>query len=169
VLAALVVSLRGDLAVALDEVARARDRIAELEERLAKTSRNSGKPPSSGGLARPPPAPRSPRKKAGRRPGGRDGHAGRTLAQVAEPDREVVHEPAGCAGCGAGLAGAPVTGAGRRQVFDLPPAAVQVTEHQLIEQPNDSASARKPTGTPRRTVSLCVPATGPRPGTSARH
>ena len=40
-------SLRGDLAVALDELARVRDelagareRIAELEERLAKTSRN---------------------------------------------------------------------------------------------------------------------------------
>jgi transposase len=134
VLAALVVSLRGDLAVALDELAQARDRIAELEDRLAKTSRNSSKPPSSDGLAKPPPKTRSLRGKSGRKPGGQDGHAGRTLAQVARPDHEVVHEPASCAECGAGLAGAPVTGVERRQCFDLPPSAVQVTEHQLIER-----------------------------------
>jgi transposase len=33
-----------------------------------------------------------------------------------------------------GLAGRPVTGVERRQVFDLPPMKVQVTEHQLIER-----------------------------------
>jgi hypothetical protein len=36
------------------------------------------------------------------------------------------------------------------------------------QQPDDSTSTWKLTGTPRRTVSLCVPTTGPRPGTSAR-
>ena len=140
-LAALVVSLRGDLVVALeelarvrDDLARARERIAELEDRLAKTSRNSSKPPSSDGLGKPPPKPRSLRKKSGRKPGGQDGHEGKTLTQVAKPDHEVVHEPARCGGCGAGLAGAPVTGVERRQCFDLPPAAVEVTEHQLVER-----------------------------------
>jgi transposase len=53
---------------------------------------------------------------------------------VAEPDREVRHEPGSCSGCGAGLAGRPVTGVERRQVFDLPPVMVKVTEHQLIER-----------------------------------
>ena len=134
VLAALVMSLRGDLAVALDELAWARERIAELEERLAKTSRNSSKPPSSDGLGKPPPKPRSLRKQSGRKPGGQDGHEGRTLARVAKPRHEVVHEPARCGGCGAGLARAQVTDVERRQVFDLPPTAVEVTEHQLVER-----------------------------------
>ncbi len=127
VLAALVVSLRGELA-------RAQERITELEDRLRTTSRNSSMPPSGEGLAKPPPRSRSLRKKTGRRPGGQDGHPGTTLAQVAKPDREVRHEPGSCSGCGGGLAGRPVTGVERRQVFDLPPVTVKVTEHQLIER-----------------------------------
>jgi transposase len=132
VLAALVVSLRSELAEARAELARARERIAELEARLRQTPRNSSKPPSSEGLAKP--APRSLRKKSGRKPGGQDGHKGMTLAQVARPDREVRHEPGCCGRCGAGLAGRPVTGVERRQVFDLQPVRAEVTEHQLIER-----------------------------------
>ena len=126
-LAALVVSLRGELA-------QAQERIAELEERLRQTSRNSSVPPSADGLAKPLPRSRSLRKKSGRKPGGQDGHPGQTLAQVAKADREERHEPGWCSRCGAGLAGRPVTGIERRQVFDLPPVTVKVTEHQLIER-----------------------------------
>jgi transposase len=57
VLAALVVSLRGELADALAtlgetraELGQAQERIAELEARLGQTPRNSSKPPSSEGL-----------------------------------------------------------------------------------------------------------------------
>jgi transposase len=139
VLAGLAVSLRQELAAAQAaleqahvELGRAQDRISELESRLRQSPRNSSRPPSSEGLGKP--APRSLRKKTGRKPGGQDGHPGQTLAQVARPDREEQHEPACCGGCGAGLAGRPVTGVERRQVFDLPPARVQVTEHQLIER-----------------------------------
>jgi transposase len=134
VLAALVVSLRSELAEARAELEQARERIAELEARLRQTPRNSSKPPSSEGLDKPPPRPRSLRKKSGRKPGGQDGHEGTTLAQVARPDRKERHEPGCCGRCGAGLAGRPVTGVERRQVFDLPEVTVTVTEHQLIER-----------------------------------
>jgi transposase len=141
VLVALVVSLRAELAGsqaalarALGELEEARERIAGLEARLRQTPRNSSKPPSSEGLEKPPPRPRSLRKKTGRRPGGQAGHEGTTLAQVARPDREVRHEPGCCRRCGAGLAGRPVTGVECRQVFELPEVPVTVTEHQLIER-----------------------------------
>ena len=141
VLAAVVASLRRELAEAVAalaqtraELAEARERIAELEARLRQNPRNSSRPPSSEGLAKPAPKPRSLRKKSGRKPGGQDGHKGTTLAQVARPDREIRHEPGCCGRCGAGLAGRPVTGVERRQVFDLPPVRAEVTEHQLIER-----------------------------------
>jgi hypothetical protein len=131
VLAALVASLRGELADALAaledtraDLARERERVAELEARLAQSPQNSSRPPCSEGLAKPP-RKRSLRKKTGRRPGGQDGHKGAALLRVARPDREVRHDPAACCGCGAGLAGRPVTSVERRQVFDLPPAAVR--------------------------------------------
>jgi transposase len=141
VLAALVASLRGELAGALAaleharaELAQARERIAELEARLKQNPRNSSQPPSSEGLAKPAPRPRSLRKRSGRKPGGQDGHNGTTLAQAARPDREIRHEPGCCGRCGAGLAGRPVTAVERRQVFDLPQVTATVTEHQLIER-----------------------------------
>ncbi len=141
VLAALVASLRAELAEsqaalarALEELAQARERIAELEARLKQNPRNSSRPPSSEGLGKPAPRPRSLRRKTGRKPGGQDGHKGATLMQVARPDREIRHEPGCCGRCGAGLAGRPVTSVERRQVFDLPPVRAEVTEHQLIER-----------------------------------
>jgi transposase len=139
VLAALMATLRRELAdsqaalaQAVAELGKARERIAELEARLNQTPRNSSRPPSAEGLGKP--APRSLRKKSGRKAGGQDGHEGRTLLQVARPDREVPHEPGCCGRCGADLASRPVTGVERRQVFDLPAVAVKVTEHQLIER-----------------------------------
>jgi transposase len=141
VLAALVTSLRRELAGAVAaleqaraELAEARERIAELEARLKQNPRNSSRPPSSEGLAKPAPRPRSLRKRSGRKPGGQDGHRGTTLAQAARPDREIRHEPGCCGRCGAGLAGRPATAVERRQVFDLEPVRAEVTEHQLIER-----------------------------------
>ncbi|MBA3489514.1 MAG: IS66 family transposase [Longispora sp.] len=106
--------------------------IAELKRQLGLNSRNSSKPPSSDGLAKP--APKSLRGRSGKKPGGQPGHSGAALMQVADPDERLRHEPEACSGCGGDLGDAPEVGIQRRQVFDLPPITVQVTEHQLIER-----------------------------------
>ena len=104
-------------------------RVAELETLLRKDSRTSSKPPSSDGLRKPPP--RSRRESSGRSPGKQPGDPGVTLRQVDQPDRVVVHRPDACGGCGASLRRAPVTSVEKRQVFDLPPIRLDVTEHRL--------------------------------------
>jgi len=111
------------------EVLRAE--VAELRRQLGQNSRNSSKPPSSDSPFVKP-APKSLRGRSGRRPGGQQGHPGSTLAQVADPHERFRHEPVSCTGCGGDLAGALQVGLQRRQVFDLPPITVRVTEHQLI-------------------------------------
>lgn len=130
----MVVSLRAELIDTRAELARAVSRIAELEARLSANSGNSSKPPSSDGLAKPAPKPRSLRKKTGRKPGGQPGHDGTTLRQVAKPKYEIAYEPGPCTGCGCSLAGRPITAIERRQSFDLPPVCIEVTEHQLVER-----------------------------------
>jgi len=115
---------------AVEAVERLERRVAELEARLKQNSRNSSKPPSSDGLAKPK-ARRSRRRRSGRKPGGQPGSEGHHLAQVAEPDLVVLHEPGRCGCCGESLAGAELVGVERRQVFDLPPEiSLEVCEHQ---------------------------------------
>jgi len=104
---------------------------AELRRQLGLNSQNSSKPPSSDSPFDKP-APKSLRGKSGRKPGGQPGHPGSTLALVDDPDETRRHEPKVCAGCGAGLGGAVQVGVERRQVFDLPPMRVRVTEHQIV-------------------------------------
>jgi transposase len=134
VLAALVVSLREELVEVRAELQRSQTRITELEARLDQNSRNSSKPPSSDGLAKPAARTRSLRGKTSRKPGGQPGHDGTTLRQVARPQHEIPYEPAACGDCGQSLSGRPVTAVQRRQSFDLPAIRVEVTEHQLIER-----------------------------------
>lgn len=103
-------------------------RLSELEQRASKDSQNSHKPPSSDGLAR---RPRSQRERRQRPNGGQIGHRGHTLDLVATPDVVVVQHPAQCAHCGDDLTRTPGYLVERRQVFDLPPLRMQVTEHQV--------------------------------------
>jgi transposase len=108
-----------------------RAEVAELRRQLGQDSSNSSKPPSTDSPFTKP-APKSLRRRSGRRPGGQPGHPGSTLTMIADPDEVVRHEPGACGECGAGLRGRPETGVERRQVFDLPPMTVRVTEHRLI-------------------------------------
>jgi transposase len=101
---------------------------AQLRSRLGTNSRNSSKPPSSDGYAKP--APKSRRVRSGKKPGKQPGDPGKHLAQVEHPDLVVDHRPDHCGGCGGSLASAPVTKVLTRQVFDLPPVVALITEHR---------------------------------------
>jgi transposase len=97
-----------------------------LEARLGADSSNSSIPPSTEGLRK---KPATGRRRGGRK-GKQPGDPGRHLAQTAEPDEIVCHIPDRCDGCGDGLADADVVGVARRQVFDIPPIRLSVTEHR---------------------------------------
>jgi transposase len=105
-------------------------RVHELEAQIAKNSSNSGKPPSSDGLKKPPKTV-SQRGKSGKKPGGQPGHPGRTLEPVNNPDYIMSHSPTMCNGCGNSLNEVRGASVERRQVFELPEPKVEVTEHRI--------------------------------------
>jgi transposase len=129
-LIATVIALQAEVEKLRAENTALRGRVAELEAQVRANSRNSSKPPSSDGLGKP--TPKSLRTRSGRKPGGQPGHDGRTLRQRDDPDDVVRHEPATCRGCGMDSRAGMQISVERRQVFDLPPVAVHVTEHQLV-------------------------------------
>jgi transposase len=90
-----------------------------------KNSQTSSLPPSRDPCKRT----KSLREKSGRKPGGQVGHKGATRGMVEEPDHQVIHSPESCYLCGASLNEAEVKGSERRQVHDLPPQRIEVTEY----------------------------------------
>jgi transposase len=107
-----------------------RGRVKALEDQLNQNSRNSNKPPSTDGFAKP----KSQRKMSDKPVGGQKGHPGYTLKMVDEPDHTIIHPVSRCSKCGRSLEGIQATGYERRQVFDLPPVKVEVTEHRAEEK-----------------------------------
>lgn len=120
--------LKAALGEARGEVDWLRRRNTELEQLVTKDSHNSSRPPSSD----PPWAKRtkSLRRPSGRRVGGQPGHAGHTLRLTPKPQRVVTHRPERCRHCSCSLAGARAAGVERRQVIELMPARLRVTEHR---------------------------------------
>jgi transposase len=125
--------LRAQLEAYQAQLEELRAEVEALRARLGQNPRNSSKPPSSEGLAKP--SPRSLRGKSGRKPGRPKGQPGATLEMTGHPDRVVPHEPGWCRGCGSGLSGAGVARIERRQVIDVPEVIrATVTEHQIISR-----------------------------------
>lgn len=102
-------------------------RIMILEEQLKKNSRNSDKPPSSDGLKRHIP---NSRTKSSRKSGGQKGHEGHTLKMVSKPDHIQNYGVGECSHCHRSLKDTEVIEHKKRQVFDIPPLKLEVTEHQ---------------------------------------
>jgi transposase len=104
--------------------------IADLAARVGSNSRNSSKPPSSDGLAKP--APKSLRGKCGRKPGRPKGQPGAAMQLSGRPDKTVRHRPARCGCCGKSLRRAPAAAVEPRQVTGIPPVRAVAAEHQLF-------------------------------------
>jgi transposase len=138
--------LKAALGEARGEVDWLRRRNTELEKLVTKDSHNSSRPPSTD----PPWAKRtkSLRRPSGQRVGGQPGHAGRTLRLTQTPQRVIIHRPARCRHCSESLAGACSTSVERRQVVELVPARLRVTEHRAEVVRCSSCGRRTKAGFP---------------------
>jgi transposase len=101
--------------------------VEELKGKLNKNSRNSSKPPSSDGFKK---RTKSLRRKSEKKSGGQPQHPGSTLEWSDNVDGVEEHCVSECSGCGASLEAEPVKEYLLRQVFDIPPIELEVTEHQ---------------------------------------
>ncbi len=104
-------------------------RVAKQEEQINKNSRNSSKPPSSDGIKKPGPKPKSLRKRSGKKLGGQKGHKGHTLEKAEEPDYVIPLSVTSCS-CRADLSNVPISNYDCRQVFEIPKPKLEVFEYQ---------------------------------------
>lgn len=117
----------------IDMILKLQDSFLELEKRLQKLegqlhqdSHNSHIPPSQ---SKPLPI-KNLREPTGKSPGGQPGHPGHTLAMVDNPTYTITCKSTRCQQCGHDLSNIPVTSYERRQVFDIPPFKLEITEYQ---------------------------------------
>jgi transposase len=130
-LAARVAELLAVVAEQAALIESLRAEVAALRRQAGRDSSNSSQPPSRDGPAA---KAKAGQRKArpGRPQGGQKGHPGASLAWTARPDETRVIEPGACGGCGADLSGAAGEAASAVQVSDIPPAALTVTEYQMM-------------------------------------
>jgi len=112
------------------QIERLSARVEQLERQARKDSSTSSRPPSSDSPYKKKGSDRSLRERGKRRPGKQPGDPGMTMSLVGDPDERIDCPPAVCCGCGADLAGEPVTAQRRHQVTDIEPApAPKITEY----------------------------------------
>ena len=125
----LVNKLIGIAETLVAQVQKQADVIQAMKVSLGKDSHNSSKPPSSDGYKKP--SPKSLRVKGQKPNGGQPGHEGNTLKAEENPDHFEEHEPGHCASCEEDLSGVEACASESRQVFDIPPMQIEVTEHRV--------------------------------------
>jgi transposase len=111
-----------------DENADLKAKIAELKASQNNNSNNSSKPPSSDGYRKKPALVKEKRGKQG----GQEGHKGRTLEQVENPDKTIYCDPDHC-GCGHSFTEDEFILSERRQVFNIPQPKLDITEYQIYK------------------------------------
>lgn len=140
----VILELAGSVEQLTAQTRRLEERVRRLEEQSRQSSRTGSKPPSED-----PPKTRQQRRAEARAKakellsrdaqrraaGGQHGHkgAGRRLADEDQVSEFVDHYPDSCQGCGHEFADAerlPCRRPGRRQVAELPPVNVVITEHR---------------------------------------
>ena len=109
----------------LERINALEERVEALENQLKKDSHNSSKPPSSDGFKT-----KSLRQKSDRPSGGQPGHPGSNLEWSDTLASTEIHSVLSCQGCGNSLLNTAVQSWDVRQVHDLPPTQLEVTEHQ---------------------------------------
>ena len=122
--------LKQEIEILREALKKAEQKIKELTELLGQNSRNSSWP-ASRDKGRRKKRSTSLRQKSGKKAGGQEGHPGETLERSEKPDEIQVHRPEKCEKCQTRFSEAQRRIAvDRRQVYDLPPMRLIVSEHQ---------------------------------------
>ena len=103
----------------------------ELKARLNSDSHNSNKPPSSDGYKKRSIKPAF-QKNRNSKHGGQKGHEGKTLRQVGSPEKIEFCYPGLCS-CGHIFSGTESELTEKRQVFELPPPKLEITEYRIFK------------------------------------
>lgn len=111
----------------LERIAVLEARVEALENQISKNSHNSSKAPSSDGFK---PKTKSQRRKSERSSGGQLGHPGSTLEWSEEVHHVEQHRVTACCVCGQSLSEVAVEAWDLRQVQDIAPIQLTVSEHQ---------------------------------------
>ena len=128
-LASFIDGIKPQLQGYAQKVEQLESRVKELEAQLHQNSRNSNYPSS---MDKYKPKPAFSRIQGGKI-GGKKGHDGGTLKMVSSPDVVKRYTPEVCTRCGHIHGTEPLMVRARRQVFDIPPPRIEVTEHQALD------------------------------------
>jgi len=121
-----IAELKAENKVLRQEIVQLKTEVKKLKDQINQNSNNSSKPPSCDGFKKIP----NLRQKSGKPTGGQIGHQGYTLRQTSNPDYVQVYKLPACPYCNSSLVDVNPQGYTARQVFDIPPVKIEVTEHR---------------------------------------